>query len=157
MSHLSPLHIGLLGLALSIPIAAFADRLMVMRFSTPISLALLALVIGGGYAFLGWQWNMPRSIGSRLGRMLLVFAGIGILLAAVWVIDRALLSVLTAGGAAMVYEIPGVRIEAMGGARRMSIGDVPPYWLAVMVYASLAAAVGNLVSRVRQRQGTQTA
>ncbi len=150
LSSLSPLHVGLLGLALSIPIAVFADRLMVMRFSIPFSLALLGLVIGGGYAYLGWQWNMPRPLGSRLGRMLLVLAGTGFALAVVWLIDRALLSVLTAGGDVMVYEIPGVHIEAIGGARRMWIGDVPPYWLAVVTYAVLAAAVGNLICRMRQ-------
>jgi hypothetical protein len=39
----------------------------------------------------------------------------------------------------------------------VSISDVPPYWLAVMIYAVFAAAVGNLLHRVRERWSTRAA
>ena len=79
LSNLSPLHIGFLGLVLSVFTSAFADRLVVTELNFPLSLIPLALVIGCGYACLGWQWNTPLSSHSRVVRMLLVFAGIGCL------------------------------------------------------------------------------
>lgn len=157
LSSLCPLHVGLLGLVLSVPIGVFADRLIVTRLSFPLSLVLMALVIGCGYAYLGWQWNIPLSGRSRLERMLLVFVCVGILLAVVWLIDRALLSALTDSGDTVVYDVPGVYVEASVGVRRLSIADVPPYWLAVMIYAILAAAVGNLIHRMRERRSMRAA
>jgi hypothetical protein len=152
LSSLRPLHVGLLGLVLLVPIGVFADRLIGTRFSFPSSLVLLALVIGCGYAYLGWQWNTPLSGRSRLERMLLVSVCVGILLAVVRLIDRALLSAVADSGHTVVYDIPGVYVEASAGVRRLSIGNVPPYWLAVMIYAVLTAVAGNLIHRVHERR-----
>jgi len=54
LSNLSPFHIGFIGFALSVPISAFAHRLIVTELSFPLSLVPLALGIGCGYAYLGW-------------------------------------------------------------------------------------------------------
>jgi hypothetical protein len=54
LSNLSPLHIGFLGLVPSVFSSAFADLLVVTGLSFPLSLIPLAMVIGCGYAYLGW-------------------------------------------------------------------------------------------------------
>ena len=153
LSNLSPFHIGFLGLVLSVPISVFVDRLIVTKLSFPLSLVLLALVIGCGFAYLGWQWNVPLSSRSHLVRMLLVFVCIGVFLVAVWWIDRGLLSFLTDSTHQAVYEVPGVYVESSPGFRRLSIAsDVPPYWLVAMIYGALTAVAGNLIHRARKRR-----
>jgi hypothetical protein len=153
LSNLSPFHIGFLGLVLSVPTSVFADRLIVTRLSFPLSLVLLALVIGCGYACLGWQWNKPLSSRSHLVRMLLVFVCMGVFLVAVWLIDRGLLSLLTDSTHMVVYKVPGVHVVASPGFRRLSIAsDVPPYWLVAMIYGVLTAIAGNLIHRARKRR-----
>jgi ribosomal protein L40E len=150
LSNLSPLHIGFLGLVLSVPISVFTDRLIVTKLSFPLSLVPLALVIGCGYAYLGWYWNTPLSSRSRLVRMLLVFFCIGVFLAAVWLVDRGLLTLLSNSTHRVVYQVPGVYVESSPGFRRLSIASaVPPYWLVVMIYGMLAAIAGNLIHRAR--------
>jgi hypothetical protein len=152
LSNLSPFHIGFLGLVLSVFTSAFADRLVVTELSFPLSLIPLALVIGCGYACLGWQWNAPLSSRSRIVRMLLVFVSMGVFLVAVWLVDRGLLSLLSDRTHMVVYEVPGVYRESSPGVRHMSIdSDVLPYWLVAMIYGLLSAAAGNLIHRVRQR------
>jgi hypothetical protein len=71
LSNLSPFHISFLGLVPSVFSSAFADRLVVTELSFPLSLIPLALVIGCGYAYLGWHWHAPLSSRSRIVRMLL--------------------------------------------------------------------------------------
>jgi hypothetical protein len=153
----SPLHIGFLGLVLSIPTSVFAGHLIVMRFSLPLSLFLLALVIGGGYAYLGWQWKTSPSIRTHLVRTLLVFACMAVLLAIVLMVDRALLISLTDDGRTVVYDIPGVHIEASGPIRQIAIVNDPPYWLAVMIYGILTAVGGSLAQQVHARWSIRTA
>jgi hypothetical protein len=148
LSNLSPFHIGFLGLVLSVPISAFADRLIVTELSFPLSLVPLALAIGCGYAYLGWHWNASLSSRSHLVRMLLVFVCLGVLLVAVWLVDRGLLSLLTDRTHMVVYGVPGVYRESSPGFRRMSIdSDVLPYWLVAMIYGVLTAVAGNLIHR----------
>jgi hypothetical protein len=130
----------------------FADRLIVGKFSFPSSLILLALVIGSGFAYLGWQWDLPLSNRSRLGRLFILFFCVGLLLTAAWLLDRSLLSVLSDSTHMVVYQVPGVYIESAPGIRRLSIeSNLPPYWLAVLVYGGLAAIAGHLISRSRER------
>ena len=154
LSNLSPFHIGFLGLVLSVAISAFAARLIVTELSFPLSLVSLALAIGCGYAYLGWQWNEPLSSRSRLVRKLLGFGCIGVCLVAVWLVDRGLLSLLSDRTHMVVYEVPGVYRESSPGFRHMSTeSDVLlPYWLVVMIYGVLTAVAGNLVHRARKRR-----
>lgn len=152
---ISPLHIGLLGLAILVPASMFAENLIVTKLSFPFSLALMALVFGCGYAYLGWQWEMPRSNRSLLMRVLMVFAGVVIFLIVVWLIDRTLLSLLTDRARMVVYDIPGVYIEASSGLRRISIGsNVPPYWFVVLVFSILIAFTSNLIRKATKPRPT---
>jgi CDP-diglyceride synthetase len=157
LDRISPLHIGLLGLALTVPIALYTYRLIVTGLSVTNSLILLAFAIGSGYAYIGWQWNVSQEMGKRLGRMLLGLAGTWLLLVVVRLTDQALLSFMTAGGETVVYAIPGVYIEASGGARYMSIDNVPPYGLLMTVYAMITAWVGNRMNSFFGRRATRGA
>ena len=153
LSNLSPFHIGFLGLVLSVPISAFADRLIVTELSFPLSLVPLALAIGCGYAYLGWHWNASLSSRSHLVRMLLVFVCMGVFLVAVWLVDRGLLGFLSDRTHMVVYKVPGVYRESSAGFRRMSIDSIAlPYWLVAMIYGVLAALAGNLIHRAHKRR-----
>lgn len=153
MSNLSPFHIGFLGLVLSVATSLFADRLIVTELSFPLSLVSLALVIGCGYAFLGWHWNASMSSRSHLVRMLLVFVCMGVFLVAVWFVDWGLLSLLSDRTRMVVYKVPGIYRESSPGFRHMSIdSDVLPYWLVAMIYGVLTAVAGNLIHRTRKRR-----
>jgi hypothetical protein len=153
LDNLSPFYIGFLGLIISVAISALAARLVVMVLSFPLSLVLLALVIGCGYAYLGWHWNELPSNRSRLVRILLVFVCIGLCLVVVWLVDRGLLSLLSDRTHMIVYEIPGVYRESSPGFRYMSVesGVLLPYGLFVMFYSVLAAIAGNLFRKVSKR------
>jgi hypothetical protein len=149
LDQLSPLHLGLFGVVLSVPISIFAHHLMVMELSITLSLLPLALVLGCGYAYLGWSWNSQSSSRSHLVRMLLVFIGMGVLLAAVWLVDRGVLTLLSDRAHMVVYEIPGVYRESSPGFRHLSIDSDLFYWLVAMFYSALTAVVGYLIRRVR--------
>ena len=155
----SPRYVSLLSLVALVLISKLVDHLLVktgLYFAS--SLVLLALVIGLGSAYLGWQWDMPLSSRNRLMRVLFAFASMGLLLVAVWQIDRALLGSLIGSGRRIVSDIPGVHLEASEGSKRLYISHAPPYWLLVMVYALLVAVVSNLARRtftalmVRERE-----
>lgn len=153
LSNLSLFHIGFLGLVISVAISALAARLVVTELSFPLALVPWALVIGFGYAYLGWQWNEPLSNRSRLVRMLLIFVCIGVCLVAVWLVDRGLLSLLSDSTHMIVYKIPGVYRESSPGFRHMSIESVVlPYGLVVMIFSVLATIAGYLVRRVRKHR-----
>jgi len=154
LSNLSPFHIGFLGLVISVAISAFAAHLVVMELSFPLSLVPLALVIGCGYAYLGWQWNELLTNRSRLVRILLVYVCIGLCLGAVWLVDRRLLSLLSDRSHMVVYEIPGVYRESSSTIRHMSVesGILLPYGLVVMAYCVMIAIAGFLVHRASKRQ-----
>ena len=150
LSELSPLHLAILGLVLSILISAFVERLIISELSYQLSLLPIALIIGCGYAYLGWYSSSPRSNRSILVNMLSVFASMGVLLAAVWIVDTGLLSYLSDGSHTVVYEVPGVHVVSAPGFRRVSIGpEVPPYWLLTLIYGALAFGGGHLIQRAR--------
>jgi len=85
--------------------------------------------------------------------MLLVFVCMGVILVAVWLVDRGLLSLLSDSTHMVVYEVPGVYIESSPGFRRLSIAsNVPPYWLVAMLYGVLTAVFSNLIHRAHKRR-----
>jgi hypothetical protein len=150
LDQLSPLHLSLLGLVLSIPISVFAHHLMVMELSIPLSLLPLALVLGGGYAYLGWSWRTQASGRNHLVRMLLIFVGMAALIAVVWLLDWGLLRLLSDSAHVIVYEIPGLHAESAPGYRMLTVlTGIPPYWLVVMLYGAIAAVGGYLIRRAR--------
>jgi hypothetical protein len=151
LDNLTPVHLGLLGLLLLILTGMFADHLIVSKLSFSFLLPLVAFTIGSGLAYLGWESYTRSSTRSYLPRMLLVFACIAVSLVGVWLIDRVLLYAFTDGSDMVVYRIPGVYAESDTGSRRALMADVPPYWLAVMSYGVLTAALGNLIHRARKR------
>lgn len=151
LSGLSGFYIGFTGLVLLFLTSMFAAHLIVTGFSFMWSLVLLVVVLGYGCGYLGWHWNISVSSDGRIARVLLTFACMLIFLSILWLIDRVGLSFLTAGGGKVVYAIPGVSVEASVEGRRLVIVDVPPYWLAVIAYAMVTAAIGNLVHRIQGR------
>jgi signal transduction histidine kinase/ribosomal protein L37E len=148
LDKLSRCHIGWLSLVALVPIGLLANHLLVRTgLYFPSSLVLLALSLGVGSGYWGWQWDAPSSNRHRLRRTLLVFAGTMLSLAAIWQIDRALLSSLAGTDRRIVSDIPGVHLEASGGYKRLHISNAPPYWLFVMLYALLVAAAGHLARK----------
>jgi ribosomal protein L40E len=151
LDNLSPWHIGFLGLVLLVLISAFAERLIVIELSFPLSLVPLALVIGGGCAILGWDWHASLPDRRYFVRMLLVFVCIAGCLVAIWLVDMGLLSSVTNRASMVVYDIPGVYRQSMAEYRHMSI-DISDltYGLVVMLYGILAAVAGYLIHRERK-------
>jgi hypothetical protein len=153
LDNLSPIHIGFLGLILSVLISVFVDRLIVTELAFPLTLVPIALVIGCGYAYLGWHGKALLSSRSHLVRMLVIFVCMGVILVAVWLVDRGALSLLSDRTHMVVYEVPGVYRESSPGFRKLSIASsVPPYWLAAMVYGVLIAVFSNLIHGAFERR-----
>jgi len=153
LSNLSPIHFGFLGVVLSVPIIVFVDHLVVARLAFPLTLVPLALVLGCGYAYLGWNWNTPLSSRSHLVRILLVFVSMGVIIVAIWLVERGVLSLLSDRTHMVLFTVPGVYRESSPGFRRMSIDtNVPPYWLFAMVYSLLIAVLSSLLHRAFKRQ-----
>jgi hypothetical protein len=151
LDNLKPVHLGLLGLLLLIPTGMFAEHLIVSKLSFSFLLPLLAFTLGSGLAYLGWESYAHSSNRRYLLRMLLVFACIALSLVGIWLIDWVLLYASPDGSGTVVYRIPGVCAESDAGSRRALMADVPPYWLAVVGYGVLTAALGNLIHRARRR------
>jgi len=152
LDNLSLLHIGFIGLVLAGLISAYAQHLIVIELSFPLSLVPLALVIGCGFATLGWHWHAQLPSRRYFVRMLLVFVCMAGCLVAVWLLDMGLLSSVTDKANMVVYEIPGVYRQSTAEYRRMSIdaSDLT-YGLVVMLYGLLTAVAGYLIHRVYKR------
>lgn len=152
LDNLSPLHIGFLGLVLAGLISAYAQHLIVLGLSFPLSLVPLALVIGIGFVTLGWHWHASLPDRRYFVRMLLVFVCMAGCLVVVSLVDRELLSSVTDKANMVVYEIPGVYRQSTAEFRRMSIdaSDLT-YGLVVMLYGILTAVAGYLIHRVNER------
>ena len=154
LAKLSPVHIGLLGLVLLALTSVFAAYLMITKLNFWWTVVLLALVLGCGCVYLGWQWSPSTASDRRIVHVLVVFGLMAALLVVVWVIDGVWLSFVTAGGGEIVYEIPGVHVEASAHGRHLFMVNVPPYWLAVLAYGVVAVVVGNLVRGTQKLRAT---
>jgi hypothetical protein len=150
LDGVSPLHVALLGLVALVPLGWLANHFLVHTgLYLRSSLLLLALIIGLGGAYVGWLWKMPLSNRRRLVRVLIVFAAMGLLLAAVWGLDTVLSVLLADGGRVIVLDIPGVHLEASAGYRHVHIvSSPPPYWLVTMGYVILCAVAGSMIYKV---------
>lgn len=74
---LSRFHVGLLGLVLLVSTSVLAAHLIVTGLTFRWLIVLVALVLGCGCAYLGWEWNRSISSDKRLVRVLLFFACMG--------------------------------------------------------------------------------
>jgi hypothetical protein len=142
--------VALLGLVALVPLGWLANYLLVHTgLYLGSSLLLLALIIGLGGAYVGWLWKMPLSNRRRLVRVLVAFAAMGLLLAAVWWLDTVLSALLTGGDRVIVLDIPGVHLEASAENRHVHIvSSPPPYWLLAMGYVILCAVAGSMIHKV---------
>jgi len=143
--NLTSRFLGLVGLIAVIPIGVLAHHQLVdsgLLFS--LSHLSLALIIGAGSLYLGWQWEC---LPSNCARMLVVFIAVGLLLVAVGCVDEAAFGLLVAPGRLVISDIPGVHIEAMDGVRRISV-DAPPYWLLVAISAAFLGTASSLARRL---------
>ena len=153
LDNVSPLHISLLGLVLAVLIGALADQLILIKLSFPWSLLPLALVIGCGFAYLGWHWHASLPDRRYLVRMFLVFAVMAVCLVVLWWVDGALLALLTDETHPVVFDIPGVYRQSTTSLKHMSIEAVTmSYALFVMLYGLLTALAGNLVHKGYRRR-----
>lgn len=155
LDNLSSFHIGFLGLVFLGLISAYAQHLIVLELSFPLSLVPLALVLGCGFAYMGWHWHASLPNRRYFVRMLLVFVCMAGCLVAIWLVDMGLLSSVTDKTNMVMYEIPGVYRESTAEFRRMSIdaSDLT-YGLAVMLYGVLTAVAGYLIHRVYKRRSS---
>ncbi len=156
LDGLSSLHLALLAVVLAAGLSVLAHHLLVMELSITLSLVPMALVLGSGYAYLGWSWRTQASARSHLVRKLLIFLGMGILLLAVWLLDWGLVRLLSDGTRVIVYEIPGLHAESSPGHRMLTVlAGIPPYWLVAMLYGAITGVGGYLIRSARSagRQG----
>jgi hypothetical protein len=144
---LAPVSIWVLGLVLLILIGILSNHLIVWKLSFRSLIVVMALGIGSGMAYLGWECFAPISTQRLLFRMLLVFVCLVLSLVALPIIDSGLLLLYTSGADRVVYRIPGVYAELSAGSRRLFIDNVPPYWLGVTLYGLLTAVIGHLIHR----------
>jgi signal transduction histidine kinase len=154
LDDLSPRRVGLLSLLALVLISVLAEYLIFsagLHFS--LSYVLLILIIGLGSAYLGRLWGPPSSGRKTLMRLLGLSIAMALLLAAVLLIDKALLSSLAASGRRVMLDIPGMHIEAFSSdgltptVRRIVYNRLP-YWLFALVYALLVALASNLTHRL---------
>jgi ribosomal protein L40E len=150
LDSVSPLHLALLSLVALVAVGLLSNHLLVsIGLFSAVSLVLLVLTIAAGSVCLGWLWGMPLSNRSRLARVLLILAGMGLLLIVIWQLDRAILDSLANSDRTIVTDIPGVHLEASGGDRRLHIvSGPPPYGLITTGCALLTAVASSLVRKV---------
>jgi signal transduction histidine kinase/ribosomal protein L40E len=141
--------VGLAGLIVSIPIGLLVHHLLV-NVGLHFGLAHLAVaaITGGGSGYVGWQWGKLPSNRSRLARIGLVFLVVMLLLVGVWLVDREVTGLLVAQGRRVASDIPGVHVEAVGGARGIRVINAPSYDVIAVLYMLVAGVVGGLASRV---------
>lgn len=81
--ELAPIHIWVLGLVLPILIGVLSHHLIVWKLSFRSLVVVMALGIGGGMAYLGWECCTPISVQRLLLRVLLVFVCVALWLVAI--------------------------------------------------------------------------
>lgn len=97
LDRLAAIHIWGAGLVLLISIGVLSNRPIIWKLSFRVMILIVALVIGGGMAYLGWATSAPISTQRHLFRMLLVIAGVVVSLVAIQFVDEVLLLLYTDG------------------------------------------------------------
>jgi signal transduction histidine kinase len=140
---------ALAGLVASISIGLLVRHLLV-RVGLHFALAHLsvALITGGGSAYVGWQWDKLSTNRHRLARIGLVAAVVMLLLIGVWLVDREVTSLLVAQGRQLVMDIPGVRVVAVDGHRGIRTTNVPSYGAIAVLYMMAVGLVSGFSSRM---------
>jgi hypothetical protein len=159
IDNLNTMHFGILGLLLLIPVGILSEYLIVSKLSFNFSVLLVALMIGGGYAYLGWELVTKSSTRQLLLRLLLMVGGIMVSLLAILIIDQMLLNFSIDSTETVTFRMPGVYAESSISARRAVIDNAPPYSLFVIVYGMISSGIGNTFHRARnsfQTAGEQT-
>ena len=149
IDNLTPTHLGILGLILLIPVGILSEYLIVSKLSYGFSVFLMALMIGCGFAYLGWEFLTMSSIRKYLSRLVILISGLVVSLLVILFIDQALLLLTLNGSETVIYRIPGIYAESSISTRRAVIDNAPPYWLFVIVYGMISSVIGNIIHRVR--------
>ena len=149
IDSLTPTHLGILGLLLLIPVGSLSEYLIVSKLSFGFSVLLMALVIGCGFAYLGWEYLTMSSPRKVLSRLLILISGLVVSLLVILFIDQALLLLTSNGAESIIFRMPGVYAESSIGTRRAVIDNAPSYWLLVIVYGVASSVIGNILHRAR--------
>ena len=128
------MHLGFLGLLLLIPVGGLTEYLIVAKLSFRSLVLLMALIVGGGFAYLGWEVFRMSSSRQTFLRFLFVFACVVVALLGILIINQVLLHYSIDGTETVIYRVPGVYAESSVNTRRAIINDVPPYGLFVIIY-----------------------
>ena len=143
------MHLGFLGLLLLIPVGGLAEYLIVAKLSFRSLVLLMALIVGGGFAYLGWEVFRMSSSRQTFLRFLFVFACVVVALLGILIINQVLLHYSMDGTETVIYQVPGVYAESSVNTRRAIINNVPPYWVFVIIYGIISSAIGYLIHKVR--------
>jgi hypothetical protein len=153
------MHFGILGLLLLIPVGIISEYLIVSKLSFGFSVLLMALMIGGGFAYLGWGLVTMSSTRQFSLRLVLIVGGIMVSLLVILIINQMLLNFSMDSTETVSFRMPGLYAESSIGARRAVIDNAPPYWLVVVVFGMISAGIGNIFHRAQnsfQMAGEQT-
>jgi hypothetical protein len=149
IDSLTPTHLGMLGWILLIPVGSLSEYLIVWKLSFGFSVFLMALMIGCGCAYLGWEFLTLSSPRKVLSRCFILISGLLVSLLVIYFIDQALLPFTVNGTESVIYRMPGVYAESSVNTRRVVIDNTPSYWLLVIVYGVGASVIGNIIHRAR--------
>jgi hypothetical protein len=149
IDSLTPTHLGILGLLLLIPVGSLSEYLIVSKLSFGFSVLLMALVIGCGFAYLGWEYVTMSSPRKYLSRLVILISGLVVSLLVIYFIDQTLLLLTSNGTESIIFRMPGVYAESSIGTRRVVIDNAPSYWLLVIVYGVASSVIGNILHRAR--------
>jgi hypothetical protein len=149
IERLTPTHLGILGLLLLIPVGSLSEYLIVSKLSFVFSVFLMALMIGCGFAYLGWEYLTMSPPRKYLSRLFILISGLVVSFLFILLIDQALLPFILSGTESVVFRMPGVYAESSISARRVVIDNAPPYWLFVIVYGIVSSLIGNIIHRAR--------
>jgi hypothetical protein len=143
LKNISNWQIWLLVLSVAVIIGAITGIYLVNRgLYFPVSYAILLLVIGGGWGFLGWQWE-NRSNQDRFLLIIVIGIAMGLLIPFVKLLDNTFLSAIADSDKIVIIDIPGVHLEASGGYKRYhSVIAPPPYWLLTTIFGGLIGYLG---------------
>jgi hypothetical protein len=131
-------------------LGGLSEYLMISKLSFGFSVLLMVSVISGGAAYSGWIIGSMSPVRKVVLRTLIVFACMGASLMVVLLLDRVLLLLLVGGQEMVFYSMRGVSVASAAGSRQATINNAPPYWLIMMVLATVVFVIGNLAQRLRE-------